>query len=215
MARIRQSQSALKALNYDLFKPESLAPPAPATLYTKIREATQKPHEHTPEISPFNCHDVLPDIADLYCRFDMFNWMFFEGKLPTVKIEYSNRMSAAGSYSRNRQLIRIGRKYHEIFPEDINDTLKHEMIHIIHFRHDAVFKKIAARIGASLRAKAHPLLRKPPKYIYVCPKCGKEYPRQKRLVMASCGKCSKDHVFDKRYKLKLKKRIKKVDEINQ
>ncbi|RKX29147.1 MAG: hypothetical protein DRP47_02435 [Candidatus Zixiibacteriota bacterium] len=205
MAQNRKTRNVLKALNYDLFKPESLIPPAPATLYTKIRAATQEPSRHAQTISISSHHDVLPDIADLHRRFDMFNWMFFGGKLPPVKIEYSNRMTSAGSYSRYDHLIKIGRKYHEIFPEEIDDTLKHEMIHIIHFRHDATFKELAARIGASIKAKAHPLLRKPPKYIYVCPECGKEYPRQKRLVMASCGKCSKGRVFDERYKLKLKK----------
>ena len=99
-------------------------------------------------------------------------------------------------------IIRIGRKYHELFPEEVYDTLKHEILHFIYPTHGAAFKKEAARIGASVRAKPHPSLCKPPKYLYVCPGCGKEYPRQRRLRMASCGACSKSG-FDSRYKLVL------------
>ncbi|MBU8934311.1 MAG: SprT-like domain-containing protein [candidate division Zixibacteria bacterium] len=207
MARTKQATKALKALNYSLFEEESLIPPAPVTLHTKIRLATQKQPVDRPAVGLTTSYNGLPEVTDLYRRFDIFNWTFFGGKLPSVKIEYSNRMCAAGSYSRQVRLIRIGRKYHEIFPDEIDDTLKHEMIHIVHFRHDARFKKVAARIGASIKAKAHPSLRRQPKFIYVCPLCDKEYPRQKRLVMASCGKCSTGRTFDRKCKLKLQKSV--------
>jgi predicted SprT family Zn-dependent metalloprotease len=148
----------------------------------------------------------MPEVAELYRMFERFNWMYFAGQLPRVRIEYSKRMSSAGSYTPQRRLIRIGRKYHQLFPDELEDTLKHEMIHILHLRHGAAFKAEAARIGASVRAKSHPALRKPPKYVYRCPGCEREYPRQKRLRMASCGVCTTGRSFDPRYKLKLKKR---------
>ena len=131
--------------------------------------------------------------------------MYFDGRLPTPRIEYSNRMTSAGSYIPSQRLIRIGRKYHQLFPEDLHDTLKHEMIHMLHLRHDAAFKQEAARVGATVTAKSHPALRKPPKYVYICPGCGKLYPRQKRFRMASCGDCSAGGEFDERFKVKLKK----------
>ncbi len=206
MIQSKRTRKALKALNLDLFQPETLTPPAPVTLHTKIKEATQlqQPVENVAsiQISP---SQELPSVAELYRMFERFNWLYFNGKLPRVTIMYSNRMTSAGSYAPHKKLIRIGRKYHEIFPGDIEDTLKHEMIHIIHFRHDVAFKAEAKRIGASVRAKSHPSLRKPPKYIYECPNCLMEYPRQKRLVMASCGKCSKGKRFDPRYKLRRKR----------
>jgi predicted SprT family Zn-dependent metalloprotease len=149
----------------------------------------------------------LPPVAELYRLFDVYNKVYFGGKLPSVKVEYSNRMFSAGSYSPSRKLIRIGRKYHEIYPQDIEDTLKHEMIHIRHHRHDARFRAEAERVGASLRAREHPELRRPPRYIYECPGCGMEYPRQKRLVMASCGRCSRGRRFDPRFKLRRKKTL--------
>ncbi len=205
MSRNKSQKKALAAVNYDLFRPEDLSPPAPATLYTTIRQ-----HQSAaPVVSLSTVREVetgLPDTSELYRMFDRFNWLHFDGRLPRVKIEYSTRMSSAGSYTPQRRLIRIGRKYHELFPEELTDTLKHEMIHILHFHHGTAFKAEAARVGASIRAKAHPSLRKPPKYIYACPDCGREYPRQKRLRMASCGLCTSGRKFDARYKLKLKKR---------
>lgn len=203
MRRNKSSHKALAALNFDLFQVESLTQPAPATLYTKIREhATALPKIELPISITVG---ELPSVEELYRMFDRFNWIYFDGKLSRAKIEYSTRMSSAGSYTPQRRLIRIGRKYHELFPNEIADTLKHEMIHILHFRHNVLFKAEAARVGASLRAKSHPSLRKPPKYMYVCPHCFREYPRQKRLRMASCGECSTGRRFDKRYKLRLRK----------
>ena len=151
----------------------------------------------------------LPAVADLERMFDIYNREYFDGLLPKVKIRYSKRMLVAGGYFPQSKEIRISEKYHAFFPDEVYDTLKHEMIHIIHFHHDAAFRKIARRIGASLRANEHPALRRPPRYIYICPHCYTEYPRHKRLRMASCGKCSKGK-FDVRFKLVLKKRFKKA-----
>jgi hypothetical protein len=118
-------------------------------------------------------------------------------------------MLAAGGYFPRKKEIRISEKYHTYFPDEVYDTLKHEMIHIVHLKHDKKFKDIAHRIGASIRANEHPDLRRPPRYLYVCPHCNTEYPRHKRLRMASCGKCSKGK-FDPKYKLILKKSFKKA-----
>ncbi len=205
MRRNKSQKKAIAALNYDLFRPEDLSPPAPATLYTAIRQHRSAAPVVSLSTVP-SAETGLPDTGELCRMFERFNWMYFDGLLPRVKIEYSTRMSSAGSYTPQRRLIRIGRKYHELFPEELTDTLKHEMIHILHLSHGAAFKAEAARVGASIRAKAHPSLRKPPKYIYTCPNCGREYPRQKRLRMASCGLCTNGRKFDLRYKLKLKKR---------
>jgi predicted SprT family Zn-dependent metalloprotease len=182
----RRQKKALAAVNYDLFAPELAVASA----------GWPPPSEQRP----------LPAVKQLNIMFERFNWLYFDGRLPKVRVEYSTRMSSAGSYTPHKKVIRIGRKYHELFPQDLEDTLKHEMIHLRHLHHDAAFKAEAARIGASLRARAHPSLQKPPRYVYECPVCGREYPRQKRLRMASCGVCTPGRRFDPRYKLRLKKR---------
>lgn len=150
----------------------------------------------------------LPSVQELYRMFGIYNAQYFEGKLPRVTILYSSKMMVAGGYYPQKKEIRISEKYHKVFPDEVFDTLKHEMIHIIHFRHDTAFREIAKKIGASVRANDHPTLRKPPRYVYICPGCFGEYPRHKRLRMASCGKCSKGG-FSPKFKLVLKPRPKK------
>ena len=201
-----RQKKALRALNLDLFRPEQLKPPAPATLHTKIQQQAQIKTNFMSEPKVTSI-DELPDIEELYRRFEMYNWYYFGGKLPRVRIEYSNRMTSAGSYTPDKKLIKIGRKYHEIFPEEINDTLKHEMIHIRYLNHDRNFKKEAVRIGASIKAQLHPALQRPPKYVYFCPECRREYPRQRRLRMASCGYCSSGRKYNEKFKLILKKNL--------
>ena len=205
MKTSKRQLKALAALNLDLFQAEAIARQAPATMDSLIsRHAGSRAAAVSllPEKQPAG--EQLPSEAELYCLFDRFNWMYFDGKLPRPSIEYSNRMTSAGAYTPHDRKIRIGRRYHEIFPEDLTDTLKHEMIHMIHFSHNAAFKAEAKRVGASLKARPHPALQKPSKYIYICDNCGMEYPRRKRLVMASCGDCSRGGKYDARYKLRLK-----------
>ena len=204
MPRHSHRLKALAALNYDLFSHAPQTVPAPATMYTRIREESRK----TPMISLTTATldpDQLPSLSELYRLFDEFNLLYFQGRLPRPRIAYSPRMTSAGSYTPHLKLIKISRRYHKLFPEDLHDTLKHEMIHILHLHHDAAFKAEAARVGATLKARSHPDLRKPAKYTYVCPSCNREYPRQKRLRMASCGPCSRGR-FDERFKLRLLKR---------
>lgn len=196
-------KKALKALNLDLFKPENQNPLFNASVFP-TKELGKSYEKRLKRKKSFS-ESKLPTVEFLYQMFDHYNWLYFEGKLLPVKIEYSNRMLSAGSYTPGCKLIKIGRKYHEVFPQDISDTLKHEMIHILHIRHDAAFKAVAKRIGATMKAKYHPQLRKPAKYLYECPTCKCQYPRQKRLRMASCGKCSGGK-YDNRFKLKLIKK---------
>jgi predicted SprT family Zn-dependent metalloprotease len=207
MTSTKRQKKALRALNYDLFSPDRIEQPAPVTLYTRLHDQLvqdrvrqeryrQQQAQKPPE-------GQLPTVEELYRLFDRLNWQYFEGGLPPVKIEYSKRMTSAGSYTPARRTIKVGYKYHQLFPDEIEDTLKHEMIHIRHFRHDAAFKAEARRIGASLKARSHPSLGRPPRYVYVCQECQRTFPRQKRLVMASCGYCSARGRYDPRYKLKL------------
>lgn len=191
MAVSKRQMKALREIAYDLFRPHVLTEPEPEVEVAVAASASEAA--------------VLPPLSDLYRMYDEYNREYFGGRLPATKISYSGRMLIAGSYTPLRNEIKIGRKYHEIFPEEIADTLKHEMIHIINPRHDGKFKALASRIGASLKAKSHPALRGNYKYLYVCPACGREYPRRKRLRMAYCGICTTGRQFDNKFKLKLVK----------
>jgi predicted SprT family Zn-dependent metalloprotease len=144
----------------------------------------------------------LPDETALILMYERLNKRYFEGKLPKVKIEWSKRMRIAGKCFVGYKLIRLGRKYHEHFPDEIEDTLKHEMIHILYPNHGREFKLEARRLGTSRYAKEYPGGKSPHKYIYICPNCGQKYYRHRRIYNASCGSCSKGG-YDARYKLKL------------
>jgi len=188
----KKNIQALRQVNFDLFLPNADR----ASLLCRIKDSENELEEDKSKFL---------QIEELYRLFDDFTGRHFKGILPPVRIAYSRRMLSAGSYSINKKIIKIGKRYHEIFPDEIEDTLKHEMIHILDPSHGKGFKSIAHRIGASLKAKAHPDLRLPAKYYYICPICGKIYRRRKRLVMASCGSCSKGGKFDSDCKLKLLK----------
>ena len=183
---------ALAAVHFDLFRPatESFIIPNQIGTDTPIDDQSSK---------------SLPLLSELYQMYDKINQTYFGGRLPQTRILYSERMLIAGTFSPVKNEIRIGKKYHEIFSDEIEDTLKHEMIHINNPDHDPKFKRLASKIGASLKAKTHPKLRGNYKYLYYCPECGTEYTRRKRLRMAYCGICSRGHGFDSRFKLKLLK----------
>jgi len=206
MATRKRQLRARAALNLDLFRPDTIQVPAPATIHTKIRQQAERVQgvANLLETDPTASLARLPSEEEMGRLFDHYNWMYFRGRLRRPKIEYSNRMTMAGAFIPDQRVIKISRRYHEIFPEEIADTLKHEMIHLLHMKHDSAFKSEAERIGASIKARTHPSLQRPPRYVYECPRCKTDFPRQKRLVMASCGYCSKGGKYDARFKLVLK-----------
>ncbi len=193
-SKTKRRRLAGKSVNYDLF-----------TSSTKRGSAFNGSAARKLVSDSPKSRTQLPSINDLQHLFNRLNNFYFDGKLKKANIEYSNRMTCAGSYFPDDRLIKISRRYHEIFPGEIEDTLKHEMIHIKHFYHDSAFKREALRIGASLKAKSHPLLLRPAKFLYVCPGCGLEYPRQKRMPKYSCSDCSANKSYDERFRLKLTK----------
>jgi SprT-like protein len=179
MAIARKQREALKTANFDLFFVSQ------DTAINTYPDETQ----------------ALPDQSRLFEMFMTINRKYFGGSLPLVSIEWSNRMRVAGKYYVDQKLIKLGRKYHAYYPEEVEDTLKHEMVHILYPNHGPQFKREAARIGTSNHARDYPGGRSPHKYIYVCPVCGQKYYRHRRLRMASCGTCSKNG-YDSRFKLK-------------
>jgi predicted SprT family Zn-dependent metalloprotease len=211
MARNRRKNCASATINLDFFHPDAIRVPAPATLHTKIRAEAERQCEAAArlEAEPGQTSTELPTEEELYRLFDRYNWTYFRGRLRRPTIQYSDRMTTAGAYLPEQRIIRISRRYHQLFPEEVTDTLKHEMIHLVNLKHDVVFKAEAVRIGASVKARSHPLLGRTPRFIYECLQCRTEFPRQKRLVLASCGYCSPKGKYDVRFKLTLKSRADK------
>ena len=148
----------------------------------------------------------LPTEEDLAGLFRDFNCRFFGGELPVAQVEWSTRMKHAGKCIRSDRIIRLGVSYHMHFPEDVADTLKHEMIHLVIPNHGSEFKREANRIGTSRYARHYPGMLRGMKYMYDCPACNLSYPSRKMLRNRSCGPCSKGK-YDSRFKLKFVKRL--------
>lgn len=161
------------------------------------------------ELSPENdsCQtNSLPTEECLAGLFRDFNSKLFGGKLPVAQIEWSTRMKHAGKCIRSDGIIRLGVSYHKHFPEDIADTLKHEMIHLVVPNHGIEFKREAKRIGASRYAKHYPGMLRGMKFMYECPTCGEQYPSRKILRQRSCGKCSNGR-YNSEHKLRFVRRL--------
>jgi predicted SprT family Zn-dependent metalloprotease len=74
--------------------------------------------------------------------------------------------------------IRISKPYHDAFPEELEDTMLHEMIHLKYHKHDKKFYKEMERIqkegGTVHRRLLHTLRDVAPKHIYKCASCSHE-----------------------------------------
>ena len=143
----------------------------------------------------------LPDEAELQHRFAHFNHELFQGKLPPAVMRWSSRMRIAGTCRRSDGLITLSRPYHLQFPGDVEDTIKHEMIHLRHAGHGPAFRRVAQRIGTTIHCKEYPGLHPRARLVYICFSCHSRYPRTKPGELY-CGRCSRNWQ-DRRFPLRL------------
>jgi len=111
-------------------------------------------------------------------------------------------------------------------PQSIEVTVAHELIHLAdrvngtprrhrHHGYDSIAADEAAITGygleelrrllheESVRREGMRRQRRPIRYLYECPNCGKQYPRTRRYAQAvSCSKC--DKTYNSRYRLALR-----------
>lgn len=139
------------------------------------------------------------------------------------KMRHKPSNAAAGTYpSGHRHLIFIEP---DMQPQSIEVTVAHELIHLAdrvkgtprrhrHHGYDSIAADEAAVTGYALddlrrllheeSARREQLcrLRRPIRYLYECPNCGKEYPRTRRYSQAvSCSTC--DSRYNPQYRLLL------------
>jgi predicted SprT family Zn-dependent metalloprotease len=157
---------------------------------------------------------VLPSEADLQLLFARLNYEKFNGEAPDCRIRYNERFSnSAGriTYSGRPLLIELSPKHFRQYPEALEETLLHEMIHAWcydRFRdtgHGAHFKKKMRECGITSiyhdLGRVRPLSESTKRYILRCEQCGFEALR-KRLPgkPASCPRCNPRR-FDRRFPL--------------
>ena len=138
---------------------------------------------------------------DLQRLFDDCNRRHFGGRLPRVAVRWSTRLKVAGQIVRSNRVILLGLEYHCHYPRDIRSTLKHEMVHLVHWNHDEGFRRECGRVGAAVHCKTYPGIFRPYKYVYQCPSCGRRHPVRRR-IHAACASCGKGF-FRGRFRLRL------------
>ncbi len=159
---------------------------------------------------------ALPGEADLQLLFARLNYRHFNGEAPDCRIRYNERFSnSAGriAYDARPMLIELSPKHFRRYPEALEETLLHEMIHAwcwVKFRdagHGPRFKRKLRECGLHSiyhdLGSVRPLQESSKRYILRCEHCGFEALRRKRPGKpASCPRCNKRR-FDPRFLLAL------------
>lgn len=136
----------------------------------------------------------LPDAAYLSRLYDRLRHRYFtEGGDPLlpgpedITIQWSNRLtSSAGVCYPQKRVIRLSTHYHRRFPQDIESTLLHEMIHLLVPGHGPRFyawmERIRNKGGRVERySRERATASRPPRWRYECARCGAEWHRYRRL----------------------------------
>ena len=157
---------------------------------------------------------MIPAEADLQLLFAQLNYRYFNGEVPDCQIRYNARFSnSAGriTYRAHPLLIELSPKHFERYPDALEETLLHEMIHAwcyARFRdtgHGARFKRKLRECGLTSiyheLGNVRPFNEACKRYILRCEQCAFEVLRRKRPGKpASCPRCNKRR-FDPRYPL--------------
>jgi len=148
-------------------------------------------------------HRLLPRLLafDLDDLFQSLNLRHFGGRLPRTSVRWSTRLKVAGQIVRSNRQILLGLEYHCHYPDDVASTLKHEMVHIVHWNHDDAFRRECERVRAAVHCKTYPGIFRPYKYVYQCPGCGLQH-RVRRIIHSACSRCGKG-AYRSRFRLRL------------
>jgi len=146
----------------------------------------------------------MPSEADLQLLFARLNYEHFNGEIPDCRIRYNARFSnSAGRITYGSQLlIELSPKHFARYPEALEETLLHEMVHAwcyARFRdtgHGARFKKKMRECGLTSiyhdLGNARPFNESSKRYILRCEQCAFETLRRKKPGKpASCPRCDK------------------------
>jgi SprT protein len=122
----------------------------------------------------------------------------------SVHVEWNARLfSAAGRADYRRKLVSLNPRLREHDAAEIDRTLRHELAHLLaQFRagrrrvapHGAEWRKACRDLGIADESRTHalpfPIQRRSRRFLYQCPRCGKEFPRVRRIRRAvACLEC--------------------------
>jgi SprT protein len=144
----------------------------------------------------------------------------------SVHVEWNARLSsAAGRADSRRKLVSLNPRLREHAAAEIDRTLRHELAHLLaQFRagrrrvapHGAEWREACRALGIGDEPRTHalpfPIQRRSRRFLYECPRCGKEFPRVRRIKGAvACLECCRNFnrgKFDSKAQLRLVQREK-------
>jgi len=126
----------------------------------------------------------------------------------SVRVEWNARLcSAAGRADFRRKLVSLNPRLREHDAAEIDRTLRHELAHLLaQFRagrrriapHGAEWRKACRDLGIGNESRTHalpfPIQRRSRRFLYECPRCGKEFPRVRRIKRTvACLDCCRKY----------------------
>ena len=137
-----------------------------------------------------------------------------------VRVEWNARLfSAAGRADSRRNLISLNPRLREHDAAEIDRTLRHELAHLLaQFRagrrippHGVAWRKACHDLGIADESRCHtlpfPVQPRARRFLYRCSRCGKEFPRVRRIKRAiACLDCCRKFnggKFDAKARLRL------------
>lgn len=138
-----------------------------------------------------------------------------------VHVEWNARLfSAAGRADSRRNLISLNPRLRDHDSAEIDRTLRHELAHLLaQFRggrrrippHGAEWRRACRDLGIGDEARCHtlpfPVQQRARRFLYRCSRCGKEFPRARRIKRAvACLDCCRKFnrgKFDPKARLRL------------
>ena len=121
-----------------------------------------------------------------------------------IHVEWNARLfSAAGRADSRRNLVSLNPRLREHDAAEIDRTLRHELAHLLaQFRagrrrvppHGAEWRRACRDLGIAQEARCHtlpfPVKQRARRFLYRCSRCGKEFPRVRRIKRAvACLDC--------------------------
>ncbi len=121
-----------------------------------------------------------------------------------VHVEWNARLfSAAGRADFRRNLVSLNPRLREHDAAEIDRTLRHELAHLLAQSragrrrvapHGAEWRKACRDLGIGDESRTHalpfPILRRARRFLYQCPRCGKEFPRVRKIKRTvACLEC--------------------------
>ena len=138
-----------------------------------------------------------------------------------VRVEWNARLfSAAGRADFRRTLVSLNPRLREHDGAEIDRTLRHELAHLLtQFRagrrrvapHGAEWRRACRDLGIGDESRCHalpfPIQRRARRFLYRCERCGKEFPRVRRIkrtvaCLDCCRKFNRGQ-FDPKSRLRL------------